>query len=640
MLASRGFVVAIFLGVLVFAAYSPVRAGVFVWDDHVLIENDARCAMRLAQCFDQAYFPPSPFLEVRSVYYRPLTTISFRTLTTMMALGGEAAPQHLFNVGLHALNAVLLLIVARRVGLGVARASAIAISWALFPRLVEAVGWVSGRTDVLATTFVLFAIAVFPRQAPQYTARHFTLMGFSSVALFFGLLAKETASAGFLTVAALAMVRAERRRTGIYRAVLVSAVPLLAYTLMRLRAIKGELPSRDVDVGTTALTVVEALGRYVAMAVRFWSPWTFTGAVGKTSVAFVVLGLVTLAALVVGAKRIVRTHRDALVAGTTLAMAALFPVLHVVPLGLHGALTADRLLYLPLAGALLAIAAAVPRLGKATWPVAAVVAACATLGFFGTRAAASLFRDELALWITLAERADDANTGPRTALAAVVRDRGHAPLACKIWEGVRRELDASGRRGTVTRRRATENLAACLSRTNRHDESLALYRELATEYPDAARIALGVGYAELHVMHFEAARTNFRRASDLDPSLARLADDLLAESALAAREQSAALAPDASPAMKARFYARVGRSDDAERSWLAIALDPKESTILHREAIGYLVRDGSLAAAEKAFDANAQDKAIDGPLQGRLATKRELFDSVKAEEARIARLVR
>lgn len=90
--------------------------------------------------------------DVPTTFYRPLAMVSL--LAEFRAFGSDPWPVHAVNLLLHAVAAVAVWGIARRLVQGPhARAAAIvaALAWAWFPRRVEAVAWISCRPDLLAT---------------------------------------------------------------------------------------------------------------------------------------------------------------------------------------------------------------------------------------------------------------------------------------------------------------------------------------------------------------------------------------------------------------------------------------------------------------------------------------------------------
>jgi tetratricopeptide (TPR) repeat protein len=102
-----------------------------------------------------------------SFYYRPLLIYTFYLDKHLWGL--DPGFMHLGNMLLHAGNALLVFFIARRVCsaiffkvLGLLPLSA-ALLFALHPINTESVNWVSGRTDLLATFFVLSSLLLLIR---------------------------------------------------------------------------------------------------------------------------------------------------------------------------------------------------------------------------------------------------------------------------------------------------------------------------------------------------------------------------------------------------------------------------------------------------------------------------------------------
>ena len=91
--------------------------------------------------------------------WMPLTWLSWAIDFKLWGLDPSA--YHRTNVLLHALNAGLLFLVARRLLHSTWGALAAALLWALHPMRVESVAWVNERRDVLSGLFYLLAILTY-----------------------------------------------------------------------------------------------------------------------------------------------------------------------------------------------------------------------------------------------------------------------------------------------------------------------------------------------------------------------------------------------------------------------------------------------------------------------------------------------
>jgi hypothetical protein len=129
-------------------------------------------------------------------FFRPLFILSYLIDTTIW--GTRPFGFHLTNVGVHSLNAFLTFILSLRLledlKLGVRTRQMIAIGagalFLLHPSHTEAVSWISGRADVLATFFCLASLLSYLSYAQS---RRTTRLVLSLLCFAIGLLAKESA---------------------------------------------------------------------------------------------------------------------------------------------------------------------------------------------------------------------------------------------------------------------------------------------------------------------------------------------------------------------------------------------------------------------------------------------------------------
>ena len=127
-------------------------------------------------------------------FYRPAQGVAY--LLINQAFGREPWAFHALNVALHALNAVMVWRLGRRLGLKPAAALIGALLWAVHPLHVEAITYVSATADPLHAGFALLALnLLLPRQTRGTVAA-------ATVAGAAALLSKESA----IVVPALVMV--------------------------------------------------------------------------------------------------------------------------------------------------------------------------------------------------------------------------------------------------------------------------------------------------------------------------------------------------------------------------------------------------------------------------------------------------
>ena len=330
----------------------------FAYDDVPLIVDNAQVTA-LGGAWQYAV---QPFWPVGGLY-RPLTAW-FLSLQWQLG-GGSAAPFHLVSVLLHALVTGLVYVLARRV-LDARLAILAALLFAVHPVHVEAVANVVGQSELLCTAFVLASVLVALRGA----ADGFTPARRAGV-IAFGMMAAVSKEQGFVTpalvLAACGIVGAPRGREALRRAVPVVAVlALLLVTLFLLRAsvlggLAGDEPAAPLRGMSSASRMLVALGtvpewaRLLTWPARLsfdYSPPGYTPAAVPGLRHVVALLLVTALAWAALASR---ARMPAITLGVAWSAIALLPVSNIVPTGI---LVAERTLYLPSVGVVIAAAGA------------------------------------------------------------------------------------------------------------------------------------------------------------------------------------------------------------------------------------------------------------------------------------------
>ncbi|MCG8347459.1 MAG: hypothetical protein MI924_06720 [Chloroflexales bacterium] len=169
-----------FIALLAIGLYWPTLNNFYVSDDFVLLYYGMRATTQEVWQTFVPEFAGAP----RGGFYRPLGLLLWKW--GYLIGGGDPFVQHVFNIGLHAINSVLVFVVARRLGLTSLPAFCAAITFVLFPTHAEAVSWLSGRFDLLATLFALLALILWLRES----IRSRCLAG---MCLILSLTSKETA---------------------------------------------------------------------------------------------------------------------------------------------------------------------------------------------------------------------------------------------------------------------------------------------------------------------------------------------------------------------------------------------------------------------------------------------------------------
>ena len=152
---NRPWLLALGLVLVTFLAYQPVWHAGFIWDDDLYVTVNR--ALRSLDGLHGIWSKPGTTMQ-----YYPLVFTSFWVEYHFWGL--HPFGYHLVNVLLHALNAVLLWRVLRRLEIpGSWLAAAI---FAIHPVQVESVAWITERKNVLSGLFYLLAALAYLRFRP------------------------------------------------------------------------------------------------------------------------------------------------------------------------------------------------------------------------------------------------------------------------------------------------------------------------------------------------------------------------------------------------------------------------------------------------------------------------------------------
>jgi Flp pilus assembly protein TadD len=461
------------------ATYLTALPNRFVFDAWHLIPGNAalRESHEWLAWFGRPYFWGTNVSG--SFLYRPLTTLSY--LGTIRLAGVEPLPFMIGNVLLHAGVSVLVLALGRRL-LGAAAGLLGALIFAVHPLHTEAVAWVGGRTDLLATLFAVGSALAFLRATAHRARRPALWVGGAASAYFAALLSKEhviTLPAWF-ALAWLLGPRPRSPRWPVGALVGSAAIPLLAYVALKAGAHESVPRSmaflagrmvQDVGAPWRWLAGLGAAGTYGMLFV--WPraltydhtlfPIAAARSVRVEALAGAVLVVGFLGALVWA----VRAHRGlALILAwvpLTYAVVSAFPLTPQL-------YVAERLTYLPSVGACLA----------AGW---------------------TLLR--LAQW---------ASRGPEAGAARATSQSREPSVPAWLWSGWRGRMAAAvllGLLGALAWRSAIRNLDW------RSNETVA--RAAVAISPDSPLALAELGFKEYGRGNLAAARAFLERSLRLNP---------------------------------------------------------------------------------------------------------------------------
>ena len=152
-MTSIGFV----LAALIMAVYWPVgHFGFIDYDDPAFITDNPH--VRGGVTWSSVGYA---LAQTMVGNWHPATTLSH--ILDCQVFGVDPGAMHLVNAGIHAINALLLFLLLRRMTGAIWRSAIVAALFALHPLRVESVAWISERKDVLSGFFFLLTIWAYVR---------------------------------------------------------------------------------------------------------------------------------------------------------------------------------------------------------------------------------------------------------------------------------------------------------------------------------------------------------------------------------------------------------------------------------------------------------------------------------------------
>ncbi len=304
------------LALLICALYHDVLHHEYVWDDNFyLIEYKHYLG---ADGLKKAI--TTPFFLSNS-YYRPLVVLSL--LAIPPGASGSVMVHHGINVIIHIINTLIVFFIARSMLPESAkdRYSGLvcpvlgALFFAAHPLAVEAVAWVSGRYDLLMTTFILLTIKSI-QTIKAGVGRYLAIFICFSMALF----SKESAVGLFVALPFMIIFMNRNRESDNVSArevasiILVMLCACVLYLVARISVI-GEVLSSKADVtyngnylgkiNAAAVAIVE----FVKLIINPWSNslplHPLTNGIGDGSLEVqTIYVLLSLAALIILSKKL------------------------------------------------------------------------------------------------------------------------------------------------------------------------------------------------------------------------------------------------------------------------------------------------------------------------------------------------
>ena len=239
---------ALLLAGVVAVAYLPAIPGDFVWDDGPYVTENA--LLRAPDGLWRIWFDLGATIQ-----YYPLVFTTFFLEYSLWGLNPHG--YHVVNILLHALNAILLWLVLRR--LSVPGAWFASLIFALHPVHVESVAWITQRKNVLSCAFALLSVLAFDRATHLDARKRGPTFGWGAYALAVGLYACALLSkSAVCTLPAVILVILWWKRARLTWWDLAPLVPLFAMSL-GMAAVTAYVERNFVCAGEfqTSLSIVD-----------------------------------------------------------------------------------------------------------------------------------------------------------------------------------------------------------------------------------------------------------------------------------------------------------------------------------------------------------------------------------------------
>jgi tetratricopeptide (TPR) repeat protein len=522
------------LGVAVAAllAYANSLGNGFVWDDPIILSRQ----LVVFRSLGDVLVPPRDIPQFSPDYYRPLT---IATYLLDRAVGGEQPfVFHLSVVILHAATAVLVYLLAMDLLGSTSAACSGALGagllFALHPIHTESVAWAAGRSDVLATGFIVAAVLVHGR--PPWSWRRSIATGLcaagalgakeTGVALYPLLFLRDVLCPATTTVRAKGHVGTSERqhvstsdRLTAYAGVAIAG---LVYVLLRRTAL-GEYVGtaiQETPVRRSPLEVGGALGMYIEKLV--W-PSALSAYIDHLDTGPLQIGaaLLLVVGLAAAAWRWWASRGDGVPLFALLWIAlTLVPSLAIL-WKIPDAPLAERYLYLPSVGFSLLIGDAIARVltrvrGGARVAVGVVAALILLAAGIATAWRNPVWHDDIALWEDTESKSQVSGMAARS-VGTAYQQAGRAAEARAAFER------ALGRRNTARGVQAIHNNLGTLAMYDGDYAAARRHYEAALQAnPGAADTIFNVGVVILRAggatpAAAREALPHFQRAGEINP---------------------------------------------------------------------------------------------------------------------------
>jgi len=588
---------------LVFLAYLPALRSGFIWDDDVYVTNNP--LLTAPDGLKRIWFS----MDSPSQYF-PLTYTVFRLEHALWGL--NPAGYHGVNILLHAINALLLWLLLKRLSLpGAWLAAAV---FALHPVEVEAVAWITELKSVLSLFFILLALFCWIEFVGERSKQfwYWLALGFYALALF----SKTTACT--LPAALLLILWLKNKPIGWRRP--AQAIPFLAMGLgMGLLTVWWErfhqgTQGKGFSMGLLDRILIASHASWFYAGKLFWPAnltfsyprWTIDPA-NPSAYGWLLMGI-ALGAAIGFARRFVGRSVEV---ATLFYVATLSPLLGFVMLyTFRYTFVADHYQYVASIG-LIALAAAGITLAFKTKPFLKLACGGALLLTLGTLTwqRTRVYHDPETLWRDTLAKNPDCSLAYNN-LGVLLKSEGNLGAAMESYrQAVRSDPNNA---------EALNNLGNALVANGQPDEAIENYRKAIQIRPNYDNALDNLGVALAAKDRFDEAIENYRKALLINPNNSEALDNLGVALAAQGRldeavgnyRQALRIKPDFDKALNnlGNALAAQGRLDEAIEDYRqAIRITPNYDKALNNLGNALVARgrfDEAIASFRQAIRAN------------------------------------
>lgn len=399
----------------VYFVYADVWQFDYVWDDVALFLNNPH--LRQADEFGELWSAIARPILPGTTYFRPAVLLAF--WSEFRFTGGVPAISHAINLLIHIVNVLLIGVLASRLWPGeTAKRAWLPVLPMLFyglnPALHEAVSWVSGRFDLMATTFALIACVGSVCWRSRPVLRSFTV----SLAFLLGLLSKEVAIVTPLLVmlvlaASSRQEDADQTSLGQFWIHIIRAnqalvfgliLAFLLYLILRLLNMPTLVHVNQILLQLNGFERVALIGRtqsfYAVMALFPFRTMSPQHPYEITSLGWGDIGAFVSGAALVSCLMIWSWRRNRFAMFVLAAILCLVPVMNIIPLTIGSNIGHERFLTLPMAMLSVGWVPVIFWVEKRiSWKISSLVCILLLFVFVANlRVTVPLWRNELSLW--------------------------------------------------------------------------------------------------------------------------------------------------------------------------------------------------------------------------------------------------